>query len=69
MKGILINSEQIDWFIDMLCNSYNKDDVKDRILGALEMVLTEEQREWTSGSYKNIWKPIYADDVALRVTN
>lgn len=69
MKGILISSEQIEWFIDMLCNSYGKDDVKDRILGALEMVLTEEQHEWTFLSDKNAWKPIYADDITLRVTN
>ena len=46
MKGILISSEQIEWFIDMLCNSYGKEDVKDRILGALEMVLTEEQENY-----------------------
>lgn len=43
MKGILISSKEIEWFIDMLCNSYGKDDVKDRILGALEMLLTQDQ--------------------------
>ena len=46
MKGILISSEQIEWFIDMLCNSYGKEDVKDRILGALERILTEEQENY-----------------------
>lgn len=43
MKGILITSKEIEWFIGMLCNSYDKDGVKDRILGALEMLLTQKQ--------------------------
>lgn len=70
MKGILISSEQIEWFIDMLCNSYGKDDVKDRILGALEMVLTEEQENYcfdfvsTDTEPNEKWKPTYADDIA-----
>lgn len=45
MKGILISSREIEWFIDMLCNSYDKDDVKDRILGALEMLLLTQKQE------------------------
>lgn len=69
MKGILINSEQIEWFIDMLCNSYGKDDVKDRILGALEMLLTEEQENYCfdfvlNTEPKEKWKPIYAEEIA-----
>ena len=70
MKGILINSEQIEWFIDMLCNSYGKEDVKDRILGALEMVLTEEQENYcfdfvlTDTDPNEKWKPIYAEEIA-----
>ena len=69
MKGILINSEQIEWFIDMLCNSYGKDDVKDRILGALEMLLTEEQENYCFDFVLNTepneeWKPIYAEEIA-----
>ena len=70
MKGILINSEQIEWFIDMLCNSYGKEDVKDRILGALEMILTEEQENYcfdfvlTDTDPNEKWKPTYADDIA-----
>ena len=69
MKGILISSEQIEWFIDMLCNSYGKDDVKDRILGALEMILTEEQENYCFDFVLNTepnekWKPTYADDIA-----
>ena len=46
MEGILISSEQIEWFINMLCNSYGKDDVKDRILGALEMLLMQERENY-----------------------
>jgi len=70
MKGILISSEQIEWFIDMLCNSYGKEDVKDRILGALEMLLTEEQENYcfdfvsTDTEPNEKWKPIYAEEIA-----
>ncbi len=70
MKGILISSEQIEWFIDMLCNSYDKDDVKDRILGALEMVLSQEQENYrfdfvtTDTEPNKEWRPIYAEEIA-----
>ena len=57
MKGILISSEQIEWFIDMLCNSYGKDDVKDRILGALEMLLTQDQLNYCFDFFDRYTEP------------
>ena len=48
MKGILINSEQIKWFKSMFDCSYgtDNDDIRQRIIGALEMVIFQPQEEW-----------------------
>lgn len=46
MKGILLTADQIEWFQDMLTESFNDEEVKDRILGALEILTRQPQEEW-----------------------
>ncbi len=46
MKGILLTVDQIEWFQDMLVASCNDEEVKDRILGALEILTRQPQEEW-----------------------
>ena len=74
MKGILINSEQIKWFKSMFDCSFgtDNDDIRQRIIGALEMVIFQPQEEWVPAL--NIipkgdleigkgWKPIFSDKI------
>lgn len=46
MKGILLTEDQNKWFQEMLVESYDNEKVKDRILGALEILTRQPQEEW-----------------------
>ena len=46
MKGIVLTADQIEWFQDMLVESYNDEGLKDRILGALEILGRQPIKEW-----------------------
>ena len=74
MKGVLVNSEQIKWFKSMFECSFgaDNDDVRQRIIGALEMVIFQPQEEWVhamnitnnmvlTGDDK--WKPIFSEEI------
>lgn len=75
MKGVLVNSEQIKWFKSMFECSFgaDNDDVRQRIIGALEMVIFQPQEEWVhaltisnpcvSLTSDEKWKPIFSEEI------
>ena len=70
MKGILINSRQIEYFKVMLKKGYDDGDFGSRhkALGALELLLNQPQEEWVPAL--NIGPKLdgntftFADDIA-----
>lgn len=67
MKGILINSRQIEYFKVMLKKGYDDGDFGSRhkALGALELLLNQPQEEWVHAM--NITSPstlTFVDDIA-----
>lgn len=46
MKGILLTTDQIEWFQEMLVESFENEEIQNRILGALEILGRQPQEEW-----------------------
>ena len=67
MEGILLTTDQIEWFREMLVESFDNEDVQHRILGALEILMRRPTKNWVSAlniNKKNENKEIiFADDI------
>ena len=67
MEGILLTTDQIEWFREMLVESFDDEDVQHRILGALEILMRRPIKNWVPAL--NINKKsgnkeiIFADDI------
>lgn len=67
MEGILLTTDQIEWFREMLVESFDDEDVQHRILGALEILMRRSTKNWVPAL--NINKKsgnkeiIFADDI------
>lgn len=46
MEGILLTTDQIEWFREMLVESFDDEDVQHRILGALEILMRRPTKNW-----------------------
>ena len=67
MEGILLTLDQIEWFREMLVESFDDEDVQHRILGALEILMRRPTKKWVPAlniNKKNENKEIiFADDI------
>lgn len=67
MEGILLTTDQIEWFREMLVESFDDEDVQHRILGALEILMRQPAKNWVPAlniNKKNGNKEIiFADDI------
>lgn len=67
MEGILLTTDQIEWFREMLVESFDDEDVQHRILGALEILMRRSTKNWVPAlniNKKNENKEIiFADDI------
>lgn len=68
MKGILISSEQVQWFMSLLEESYGDKNSENRyrILGAFEMLIFQPQEDYVialNAIPKDKWKPIFSEEI------
>ena len=65
MKGILLEEDQILWLKDMIERSYEDEDAKSRVLGALEVLIYRPQEEWVVAmNFTNPSTLTFVDDIA-----
>ncbi len=69
MEGILLTTDQIKWFQEMLVEGFDDERVQHRTLGALEFLMRQPAKNWVPALNNNNnkeeeWKPIYAEEIA-----